>query len=396
MNKNVLLLLVSRVTRSLAAGALAVVVGLYFVHGLHLSVFQAGVIFAVGAFVTPLITFFLGPLSDKYGRKKLLMVALAFLPVSILILLLTPNFYLLLVSSALGGFGIAGGLVGGGVGATVAPMQTAILTENVPPKERTKVFSVFTVASNYSGSAGALLAFIPDYKEVFAITLLLSLASALVVIPVKESYKPKRREVSPTSRADNDIIKKFTLTGVLNGVSQGLIVPFIPIIFSEAYKLPQGTIGAVVSIGGVISATSMFLTPRLTEALGFVKLIIITRGISAVLVLLFPFLSSPLLAVPDYIAFTTFRIIALPAQQALMMNLVGEGRRATATSSNQVGRLIPAAASTSLSGYLIKAVSLVVPFEVSFAATMVNSLLYYKFFRKMDRATSEVIVAGEG
>ncbi len=392
MNRNVVLLLISRITRSLAAGVLAVVVGLYLVHDVHLSLFQVGVIFGVGAFVTPLITFFLGLYSDKYGRKKLLMIALSFLPISVLILLLTSNFYLLMISSALGGFGIAGGLVGGGVGATVAPMQTAILTENVPPRERTKVFSLFTVMSNYSGSAGALLAFLQNYREIFALTLALSLVSALVVVPIKEMYRP-RREVKATSEADKDVIKKFTLTGILNGVSQGFIVPFIPIIFSEVYKLPQGTIGAVVSVGGVVSATSMFLTPKLTEAMGFVKLIIATRSVSAVLVLLFPFLASPMLAMVDYVAFTTFRIIALPAQQALMMNLVGEGRRATATGSNQVGRLVPAAASTSLSGYLMKAVSLVIPFEVSFVATVVNSYLYYKYFRKVDKATSEVLIA---
>ncbi|MBW9141572.1 MAG: MFS transporter [Candidatus Aramenus sp.] len=392
MNRNVVLLLISRITRSLAAGVLAVVVGLYLVHDVHLSLFQVGVIFGVGAFVTPLITFFLGLYSDKYGRKKLLMIALSFLPISVLILLLTSNFYLLMISSALGGFGIAGGLVGGGVGATVAPMQTAILTENVPPRERTKVFSLFTVMSNYSGSAGALLAFLQNYREIFALTLALSLVSALVVVPIKEMYRP-RREVKATSEADKDVIKKFTLTGILNGVSQGFIVPFIPIIFSEVYKLPQGTIGAVVSVGGIVSATSMFLTPKLTEAMGFVKLIIATRSVSAVLVLLFPFLASPMLAMVDYVAFTTFRIIALPAQQALMMNLVGEGRRATATGSNQVGRLVPAAASTSLSGYLMKAVSLVIPFEVSFVATVVNSYLYYKYFRKVDKATSEVLIA---
>lgn len=392
MNRNVVLLLISRITRSLAAGALAVVVGLYLVHDVHLSLFQVGVIFGVGAFVTPLITFFLGLYSDKYGRKKLLMIALSFLPISVLILLLTANFYLLMISSALGGFGIAGGLVGGGVGATVAPMQTAILTENVPPRERTKVFSLFTVLSNYSGSAGALLAFLQNYREIFALTLALSLVSAIVVVPIKEMYRP-RREVKATSEADKDVIKKFTLTGILNGVSQGFIVPFIPIIFSEVYKLPQGTIGAVVSVGGIVSATSMFLTPKLTEAMGFVKLIIATRSVSAVLVLLFPFLASPMLAMVDYVVFTTFRIIALPAQQALMMNLVGEGRRATATGSNQVGRLVPAAASTSLSGYLMKAVSLVIPFEVSFVATVVNSYLYYKYFRKVDKATTEVLIA---
>ncbi|BCS93516.1 MFS transporter [Metallosphaera javensis (ex Sakai et al. 2022)] len=397
MKRDVFLLMISRVARSFAAGLLAVIVGLYYIHGLHLSLLQVGILFGVGAFVTPLLTLVLGFYSDRYGRKKILLATLSFLPVSVLILLLTSNFFLLMLSSALGGFGIAGGLVGGGVGASVAPMQTALLTEKVKPEERTKIFSWFTIISSYAGSAGALLANGSSYVELFVISFLVSALSALAILPVKENFKPRERKQEPkVTRRDNETIKKFTLTGILNGVSQGLIVPFIPIIFSEAYGLSQGFIGDLVSLGGVISATLMLATPALTERLGFVRLIITTRTISAVLVLLFPFLGVWYLASIDYLLFTPLRVIALPAQQALMMNLVGEGRRATATGANQAGRLIPAAASTSLSGYLLHAVSFAIPFEAAFVATVANSFLYFKFFRGVDKAVTGKVVISEG
>ncbi|ABP95231.1 MULTISPECIES: MFS transporter [Metallosphaera] len=396
MQRDVFLLMISRVARSFAAGLLAVIVGLYYVHVLHLSLLQVGILFGVGAFVTPLLTLILGFYSDRYGRKKILLITLSFLPLSVLILLLTSNFFLLMLSSALGGFGIAGGLVGGGVGASVAPMQTALLTEKVKPEERTKIFSWFTIISSYAGSAGALLANGSSYEELFIISLLVSGLSALAVIPVKENFKPRRKEEPKAASKDNDVIKKFTLTGILNGVSQGLIVPFIPIIFSEVYGLSQGFIGDLVSLGGVISASAMLATPALTERLGFVRLIIITRTISAVMVLLFPFLGVWYLASIDYVLFTPLRVIALPAQQALMMNLVGEGRRATATGANQAGRLIPAAASTSLSGYIMHALSFAIPFEAAFVATIVNSFLYFKFFRGVDKAVAGKVVLSEG
>ncbi|MCY0862726.1 MAG: MFS transporter [Metallosphaera prunae] len=396
MQRDVFLLMISRVARSFAAGLLAVIVGLYYVHGLHLSLIQVGILFGVGAFVTPLLTLVLGFYSDRYGRKKILLATLSFLPLSVLILLLTSNFFLLMLSSALGGFGIAGGLVGGGVGASVAPMQTALLTEKVKPEERTKIFSWFTIISSYAGSAGALLANGTSYEELFIISLLVSGLSALAVIPVKESFRPRRREEPKVTSRDNDVIKKFTLTGILNGVSQGLIVPFIPIIFSEVYGLSQGFIGDLVSLGGVISASVMLATPALTERLGFVRLIIITRTISAVMVLLFPFLGVWYLASIDYVLFTPLRVIALPAQQALMMNLIGEGRRATATGANQAGRLIPAAASTSLSGYIMHALSFAIPFEAAFVATVLNSFLYFKFFRGVDKAVTGKVVLSEG
>ncbi|QKR00153.1 MFS transporter [Metallosphaera tengchongensis] len=388
MNRDVVFLMTSRISRSVSAGVLAVIVGLYYVHGLHLSLFDVGILFGTGAFITPLLTLILGFYSDRYGRKRILLLTLTFLPLSVLILITTSNFFLLLLSSALGGFGIAGGLVGGGVGAAVAPMQTALLTEKVPPKDRTKVFSLFTIMSSYAGAGGALLSFISSYKLIFEIALAISAISAFIVLPVKESFKPIKRASPEVTKRDNDTIRKFTITGVLNGVSQGLIVPFIPIIFSETYKLPQSAIGELISLGGVISATLMFATPVLTEKLGFVRLIITTRVISAFLVLTFPFLGIPALAAVDYVIFTPLRIISLPAQQALMMNLIGESRRATASGANQAGRLIPSAASTTLSGYIMHAVSVAIPFEVSFVATVANSFLYFKFFRKVDKAVT--------
>ena len=394
---DIALLLISRINRSIAAGLIAVIIGLYFLH-IGLSIVQIGILFGIGAFVSPLIAFAFSIYADMKDRKLALLVTLVFLPLSLLILLLTKNFYLLTVASALGGFGIAGGLVGGGVGAVVAPIQNAVLTEKTTPENRTKVFSYFTLVSNYAGSAGALLSYIKDYHELFVISLILSLISFLVSIPIRVS--PVKREVKNKTRNNNDnsIIKKFTITGLFNGIAQGLITPFIPIIFKKFYFLTQGEIGFIVFIGGIVSATVMFLTPYFTELLGFVKFIITTRAISSFLVLIFPFLHIPLFAEIDYIAFTTFRVFALPSQQALMMNLVSERRRATASGINQTARLLASATSTTASGFLLT-LALFFPFVSSFIVNIINLYLYYKFFWNIPEAQAKkkvkVIAASE-
>jgi len=149
-----------------------------------------------------------------------------------------------------------------------------------------------------------------------------------------------------------------------------------------------GEIGLIAFIGGIVSATAVFLTPYFTELLGFVKFIIITRAISSLLVLIFPFLRFPLLAEIDYIAFTTFRVFALPSQQALMIDLVSERRRASISGINQTARLLPSAASTAISGFLLT-LSLFIPFVLSFAANIVNLFLYYKFFWNIPEAQAK-------
>lgn len=384
---DIILLLISRVSRSVTAGFISVIIGLYFLH-IGLSLVQIGILFGIGAFASPLIAFAFSIYADIKGRKVTLLITLSLLPISIIILLLTTNFYLLALSSALGGFGIAGGLVGGGVGAVVAPIQTAILAEKSSINNRTKIYSIFTLASTYAGAGGALLSYIKNYHELFVIGLFLSFLSFLVSIPISVHPVKKENEEKSVKSSDINIIKKFTYTGIFNGIAQGLITPFIPVIFEKFYSLNQSEIGTIVFVGGVVSATAMFLTPYFTELFGFVKFIIITRAISSILVLAFPFLHSSVFAEIDYVAFTTFRVFALPSQQALMMTLVSERRRATASGINQTARLLPSAISTVTSGFLLT-LALSIPFISSFIVNMLNLFLYYKFFWDIPEAQAK-------
>ena len=169
------LLVLSRGARSFAGGILSVIIGLYYRYHLHLSLTMIGILFAIGALFTPLLTLVIGRYADIHGRKRLLLLTLFFLPVAVLILLLTDNIFLLAVSAAIGGFGIAGGIVGGGVGASVAPMQTALLAEKTNTGNRTMLFSAFTIISSIAGSAGAVLANLNNYEVLFAVALFFAL-----------------------------------------------------------------------------------------------------------------------------------------------------------------------------------------------------------------------------
>ncbi len=387
-NRDLYLLVTSRVARSLAGGILSVIIGLYYKYQLHLSLTLIGVLFGIGALFTPLLTLGIGRYADLHGRKRLLLLTLAFLPAAVLIMLSTSNFILLAVSAALGGFGIAGGLVGGGVGASVAPMQTALLAEKTNGSNRTLIFSAFTIVSSVAGSAGALLSNISNYDTLFAIALLFSLMSFAAVLPIRETFRPQKRteRKTITDRKDNSLIRKFAATGMLNGASQGLIIPFLPIILRHQFLLTNGEVGDLFAAGGVITASSMILTPYLTARLGFVKFIISTRVVSTLFMLVFPFAINALFASLSYLAFTAFRAMALPSQQSLMMNLVSEQSRSFATGTNQSARLFPAVAASLSSGAIQDAYPVSIPFEMAVVLNFFNVYLYHRFFGKMPEA----------
>ena len=385
------LLFFSRITRSLAAGALAVAIPLYFKESLHYSYLLIGILFAGGAFASPVLSYLFGLLGDLYGRKKMLLVGQAILPIAVFILLLPTNYPLLFISTTLGGFGIAGGLVGGGVGAFVAPMQMALLAEKSNNENRTTVYTAFTMFSNFAGSLGALiLVVLTNYNDMFVFTLFFTIISFLSIIPLKETFKPQQTKkknlfkASNITQQDKSVIKKFVLTGIFNGLTQGLVTPFLPIILNQNFSLSDAEVGTVIAIGGILTTIMMIITPYMTKRLGFVNYIIVSRSISAIFVLIFPFSPSALIAVGSYFIFTISRAVSIPSQLALMMNLVSERARSEATGTNQAARLFPLATSTTLSGDILDAMPLYVSFALAFVVSVINIVLYQIFFGNIE------------
>ena len=385
---DLLLLFASRISRSFAAGAIAVAVPLYFVDVLQLSLLMTGILLASGAFASPILSFVFGFLGDRYGRKKTLLFGLVLLPFAVLILLTTTFYPLILLATALGGFGVAGGLVGGGVGAFVAPMQTALLAEKSNKNNRTTIYTAFTMSSNFAGSIGALvLAFLTNYTDLFYFSLIFTILSVLFIIPLHETFKPepvKKKFSGNITGRDKDIIRKFVITGIFNGLTQGLVTPFLVIILQQNFLLTEPQIGTVIAVGGILTTSIMAFTPYLTKKLGFVNYIIISRVISAIFVLFFPFSPSAFIAVISYWIFTITRAIALPSQMALMMNLISDRARAQASGTNQAARLLPLATSTTFSGELLAVLPLSFTFGLAFVLSLFNVFFYHRFFGNID------------
>jgi MFS family permease len=390
--RNVALLFVSRALRSFAAGFMGVIIGLYLLHGIGLSPIAIGALFAVGALSTPAISLLVGRLGDIYGRKTVLIIDMLTLPLGIAILLTTRNVYLLGLSMGLGGFGMAGGLVGGGVGASVAPVLTALLAENSDEKNRTTIYSINSQINTFAGAAGAAIISFASYRLLFEIGLTLSLLSVAFVLPVRERF---RRDPlgngRPATLSDTDkrFIKIFGYTGLLNGIGMGLVSPFLPIIFNQFFGMNSSQIGFLMSAGGIISGIGYSFSTYLARRLGLVNLIVLSRGIASTLTFLIPFSPSAAVASFLYVVSTPIRMISLPAQSSLQMSLIGEGSRATASGLNQAARQFPQAVSTLLTGFMISALPVYVPFGLAALFNYANSYLYLKFFSRLPGTKSQ-------
>ncbi|AAK42050.1 MFS transporter [Saccharolobus solfataricus] len=377
MNKiSVFSLTISRILRSLSAGIIFVILPYLVLVELKYSSLILGFIYTVGTFATAILGLAVGYLADLYGRKNSLILVSLFLPLSVLLIFINHSLIALFIASALGGYSATGAVAGGGIGGIVAPIQNALITELTDNEDRTFYFSLFTFLSGISASIGSLVAGFFTSKQGFLFAIILGFLSVLALFPIR-AKNIKARSASLKSKV---VIGKFSITGLLNGISVGLITPFLIPYFIIVYHTPKSEMSIYTFLSSLIASTIILLAPVLDKKIGFLKSIAITRGIGALLSIIMPLIRVFPISLGIYLILPGMRVLALPIQQRAMTEMVSQDEVGRAMGINQVTRLAASSGSTGLTGYLFSESQIDVPFLASGIIMALNIYMYYKFF----------------
>ena len=375
------LLSVLRVFRSVAAGFINIMFPYFIEIELYRSAAQGvlvlGFIYTVATVASAGFGFLLGYAADTVGRKSTFLVALAMLPASTILLLLSHDLPVVFLAAAVGGFSATGSLASGGVGGVAAPIQSALMTDLTSRKDRTFLFGLLAFLSGIAAAGGAAVAGGLATDTILLIATILGLISLVLGLFLRDRAEPKRGQRMRTRR----VIGKFSVTSVLNGVSQGLLTPFLIPFFIIVYAVPKDTMGLYTGMSGVIAACSLLLAPRFERALGFLRSVYATRGGTVLIALAFPFIHILPVSLAFYFAFPSLRVMAVPVQQSAMMDMVGPGERGRAFGINQASRLMFSSVGTAFTGYEFHADLLYVPFVLYATIMAANLILYGRFFR---------------
>ncbi len=369
-------LFVSRLLRGTAAGLITIAFPYLALTELRTGALLLGLLYALGSVATGLLSYAVSLYGSRRALRPAYFLSLALLPAAALLLLLPPTLPLVALASALGGFSATGSLAGGGVGGVAMPLQTAILSDLIPPGRRTLWLSRFTFFASLSAGAGTLLGGFLGLEAIFLVALALAVGSVLAAVPVPVRTVRRGR---PMDRRSHDVIRRFTLTGLLNGFSQGLLTPFLIPFFVLVYGIPRPEMAVYATLSSVVGTFAVLLAPALEHRWGFVRAIVGTRLAAAGLAGVMPFLPfAGALAV--YLVLPALRVAALPAQTAALMGRVAPEDRSEGAGTNQAARVLAAGGATALGGYSLEEVAVAVPF-VAYAATLAaNAWLYLEFF----------------
>jgi EmrB/QacA subfamily drug resistance transporter len=128
-----------------------------------------------------------GRLGDSYGRRRMILTALAIFIIGSLLCALAPNIEILTATRVLQGFG-GGGLM---------TLSQALVGETVPPRERGRyqgfLAGVSVASSTFGPVAGGYLTQSFGWRSIFLVNLPLGLLAVLLVLRLKTQPTDRRR-----------------------------------------------------------------------------------------------------------------------------------------------------------------------------------------------------------
>lgn len=179
-NRNVLLLSYCRASFSTAQAIFLALFSIYAVEQLGYSESTVALLFTVRGFANTLARYPAGSVSDRIGRKPLLLAGYGLLVVSYTMIAYTRSMLMLSVALAL--YGLCWG--------TRAVAEWAYLTDLVEPEIKTisisYLSSVFSLGSTIGSVAAGVLTLVLPYSSIFMIGAALNLSALPVILGIKK------------------------------------------------------------------------------------------------------------------------------------------------------------------------------------------------------------------
>ncbi|AXT33941.1 MFS transporter [Phaeobacter sp. LSS9] len=271
-----------------------------------------------------------GSLSDSYGRRPVLILALVTLTIDYVIMALAQTYWMLLI----------GRVIAGMAGATYIT-ATAYISDIAKPTERSAAFGMIGAAFGIGFVLGPALGGLASGLHISAPFWIAAGLSAvnvvfgIVILP--ESLKPENRR--PFGKRDLNPFGTLLRAFVIPGLAIPLICIFVfefanlvyPTLWSfwgrEVFGWDGFTIGVTLSAYGVlIAVVQAGILPQMTKRLGDFKTLIIAMVAAVIAMVGFGF-ASAIWIVVVFLPIAALSDMAPPLITAFAANRVGEDQQ---------------------------------------------------------------------
>jgi MFS family permease len=391
LHRDAKLIMASRGIRAFAFSYLNVVFAIYL-DRLGYSTVTIGIIFTVAYLSGALLTAVWGYLSDRVGRRKILML-LAFLTiVSNGILVFFTGLFSILAAVIIANVGAGGSGGGGSGGGPFNPVEEALLAEKCRPENRNQIFAVNSCAGSIMGSAGALASGLPQflqergwsavasYRPLFVLTILFSVVLLLVYRSMSEQHQPRafQRKIS---KSTGTFVTKMSLLGVVDNFGAGMAGSLVAYWFFLRFGVELKSLGVIFFASYFLAALSFLSAPVIARHLGVVRTMAFSHGFASLMYLILPWVPTLALAASLLLIRSFFAYMDNPLRASFTMAMVASNERGSAAGVTNLARVIPFGISPTISTYLMQNISLTLPLFIGGGLQFMNDIAFYLMFR---------------
>lgn len=357
---------------------------------------QVGIILGASGLAMVVCAIPFGILSDRIGRKKVLMIGLVTTPPVLLLCSLSHDANLFLIASILAGIS---------EGAFLSAWN-AMIADQTNVDNRDMAFSMsFIVYGGFVGVGFALPLSFPLLQDVFnlssidvhsyafAILGLVSIISPITIWRLLKDYEERTPGIgvkrSLLKAKSKKTLVKFSLNNTLIGLGAGLIIPLVPTWLFLEYGVPDTYSGPLLALSSLSIGFAAIFSAGLAHRLGPVKAIALTQASSTIFMLAIPFMPGAFAAATVYLVRAALMNMAGPIMDSYLMGIIDKDDRGLASAINSILWRLPNSATTIIGGILLASGYYALPFILASTIYIIAITAFYLNFKDI-KPTSDV------
>ncbi len=392
LHRDAKLLMASRGIRSFAFSYLNVLFAIYL-DQLGYSTVTIGIIFSVAYLSGAVLTAVWGYLSDRFGRRNILMLLAVLTIISNCIYVFFSGFVFILLAVVIANVGSGGSAGGGQGGGPFNPVEEALLAEKCTPENRNRVFAVNSSVGALMGSFGALASGFPQYlqetrdwsaiasyKPLFILTILFSVVLFFVYSSIREQHQPRTVE-KKISKPTGIFVTKMSLLAIVDNFGAGMAAALVSYWFFLRFGVQLKSLGMIFFASYFLAAVSFLTAPLIALRLGVVRTMAFSHGLASIIYLVLPLAPTLAIAASLLMIRSFFAYMDNPLRASFTMAMVNSNERGSAAGVTSLARIIPYGISPTFSTYLMQSVSLTLPLFIGGGLQLINDVAFYLLFR---------------
>jgi len=297
-----------------------------FIRGLKASVFEVSLVLFIGNASTAVAMMLGGFLSDRYGRKRIIMLSGVFWSISPLLFISAESWPETILYTAINNIAFS----------FFVPARAAMIADIVRKSSFGTAYGLINVAWPIGGLLGPLLGgMIADrygWTAFFLILCFLAITYMLISIFLTESVeKPKRREEKESKILSREIaltLLFFIFMHIFANTSRGILGTIFPFYLTENFGKTKTEVGVFFSVGfGLATLVTQIPGGFLADKLGRKRMMVYNTLPLPFLTLLFLATNNYLLTLLLYMAITGFWSATWPASTAYITDISPSARK---------------------------------------------------------------------